>query len=63
MSRYRVRPEWPYRYRGYAPGEEFIANLEPDVEQRALRKGAIEILDDTREKLDPERVRPPRKRR
>lgn len=63
MSRYRVRPTWPFRYREYEPGEEFVANLDPDVEERAVRKGALEVLDATRERLDPARAKPPRRSR
>lgn len=58
---YRVRDEWPLAYRGHCAGEEFSANLEPDVELRAIEIGAIEILDSTRESIDGLNVTPPRK--
>lgn len=63
MSRYRVRPEWPFRYREHEPGEEFVANLDPDVELRAVSKGALEVLEARREAVDPRAVRLPRKKR
>jgi|DewCreStandDraft_4_1066084.scaffolds.fasta_scaffold46081_5 hypothetical protein len=62
MRRYRVRPTWPFRYREYEPGEEFVADLEPDVEERAVRKGALEVLDDARDPLDPASATPPKRR-
>jgi hypothetical protein len=43
MSVYRVRG--PLRYREHEPGETFEAVLEPDVEERALRHGTIEVLE------------------
>ena len=62
MSRYLVRPEWPHEYRGHKPGEEFVANLDQDAEARAVARGCIVVLDDTREKLNPKNVRKSRKR-
>lgn len=47
-----------FKYRGHAPGEEFEANLDPDVEERAVRKGTIRVLDRKRTRLEPERVSP-----
>lgn len=32
-------------YRGHEPGSEFGARLEPLAEARAIRRGAIELLD------------------
>lgn len=58
MSRYLVTSSYPYRE--HAPGEEFEANLDPDVEERAVRKGAIVVLEDKRVRLEPEQVRDPR---
>lgn len=63
MSRYLVNPEWPHEYRGHKPGEEFEANLEPDAEARAVSRGCITVLDDTRVKLDAKNVRTPQKRK
>jgi len=58
MSRYLVTGNW--RYREHHPGEEFIANLDEDVEERAVRVGAIKVLERTDTKLDPERATPPK---
>ena len=50
MSRYLVTG--PYPYREHKPGETFEANLDPDVEERAVRKGAIRVLESSRVQLD-----------
>ncbi len=42
MSVYKVKG--PLRYREHRPGETFIAELPPDVETRAVKAGAIEIV-------------------
>lgn len=34
------------KYRGHAPGEKFVADLEPDVEARALRRKNVEIISE-----------------
>lgn len=47
-------------YRGHAPGEQFVANLEPDVEKRALALGAIEIVASQRESIESLTCTPPR---
>jgi hypothetical protein len=31
-------------FRGYAPGEEFDAELDPDVERRAKERGSIRVV-------------------
>ena len=59
MSRYRVNPDWPHRYREHEPGKEFEATLEPDVEQRALARGAIRLLERSEVKLNPKNVKAP----
>lgn len=33
------------RYRGHEPGTEFTARLEPLAENRAVRRGDIEVVD------------------
>jgi hypothetical protein len=33
------------RYRGHEPGEEFVAELEPRAEVRAITRGDIELLE------------------
>jgi len=35
----------PRAYRGYQPGETFEALLPPQVEERAIRFGAVEIVE------------------
>lgn len=49
----------PRKYREHPPGEQFIADLDPDVEERAVRIGAIKVVARTSVQLDPERARPP----
>jgi len=58
VSTYKVIGKW--RYREYTPGEIFIANLESDVEARAVKAGAIEVLERADTKLDPKWATPPR---
>jgi hypothetical protein len=41
MTVYKVTG--PVAYAGHEPGEEFEAELEPDLERRALERGAIEV--------------------
>jgi hypothetical protein len=41
------------RYREHAPGERFEAYLEPAVEKRALRVGAIQIIERSTPGLQP----------
>lgn len=62
MSRYLINPDWPHAYREHKPGEEFEANLEPDVEARAVARGCLIVLDDTRVKLDPAKATAPRRK-
>ena len=46
-------------YREHKPGETFEASLPPDVEARALRRGAIEILERSTPRIQPGRWRLP----
>jgi len=55
---YRVIGKWAYRE--HQPGETFVADLEPDVEARAVKVGAIEVLARTVTRLDPTKATPPR---
>jgi hypothetical protein len=41
-------------YRGHAPGTIFEAALDPQAEQRAIERGAIEVLDRIEPSLDSE---------
>lgn len=59
MSRYLVTGM--HKYRDHATGEEFEATLEPDVEARAIARGAIKLLERSDVKLDPAGAKPPRK--
>lgn len=43
MSRYLVTA--PHPYREHKPGDTFEAELDLDVEQRAIRLGAIRLLE------------------
>ena len=58
MSVYRVTGK--LRYREHKPGELFVAELDKDVEERALRVGAIEVVERTSVHLDIRRAKPPR---
>lgn len=59
MAKYRVIGSTSYL--GYEPGEEFVAELEPDAVARALHRGDIEVLSPRRTVLDPGSVvEPPR---
>lgn len=51
MTVYRVTG--PYRYREHQPGELFEATLPPDVEARAVNRGAVEIVDANPVSLQP----------
>lgn len=46
-------------YREHEPGQTFEASLPPDVEARALKRGAIEILERSTPRIQPSRWRPP----
>jgi len=45
---YRVSGETPFD--GHQPGEEFDADLDADLEERALERGSIEIVKGTKKK-------------
>jgi hypothetical protein len=47
------------RFLGYEPGEEFVAELEPRLEERALARGTIEIVGPGDASLDPTRAELP----
>lgn len=49
-----------FKYRDHLPGEEFFANLKPDVEQRAVENGHIRILVDGPVRLDESKIRRPK---
>lgn len=51
MSIYRV--SGPLNYREHSPGELFEATLAPDVEARALKHGAIEIIERSTPRIRP----------
>jgi hypothetical protein len=57
VSIYRVTG--PRGYRGHPPGTTFEALLDPDVEARAIRHGAIELLEDSTPALQPGSYTPP----
>lgn len=44
QRRYVVRG--PHAVLGHEPGEQFIAVLDPEQEQRMLTRGSLEIVDD-----------------
>jgi hypothetical protein len=44
------------RFLGYEPGEEFVADLEAGLEERALARGTIEIVGPGDVSLDPTRA-------
>lgn len=44
------------RFLGYEPGEEFVAELEAGLEERALARGSIEIVRPGDVVLDPTRA-------
>jgi hypothetical protein len=48
------------RYREHSPGETFIADLDRDVEERAVKVGAIRVVERAVTRLDPDRATPPR---
>ena len=48
MTTYKVTT--PTGFRGYAEGEEFEAELEPFLEERALEQGQIEVVKKNEEK-------------
>lgn len=41
------------RYREHNPGDPFIAELDPEVEARALAAGAIRVIDRTPTRIEP----------
>ena len=49
----------PRRYRDHDPGDRFEADLERDVEDRAVRVGAIRVLSRQRTTITPGSFRPP----
>ena len=51
MTIYRVTGQTAYRER--KPGETFEASLAPDVEARALKRGAIEIIERSTPRIQP----------
>ena len=58
MSVYRVTGR--LKYRGHAPGQVFIATLDPEAERRAIRRGNIEVLAHGPVTLDPAKIRRPK---
>lgn len=51
MSIYRVTGR--HRYRDHSPGEVFEATLEPDAEERAVKIGAITLIERSDPQLQP----------
>jgi len=50
MTKYVV--SGPVAFDDHAPGEEFEADLDPDLEARALERGSIEIVSGQRKKKE-----------
>lgn len=50
----------PLRYREHETGETFVADLPPDVEERALMSGAIVVISREQTTVDLASARPPR---
>ncbi len=48
------------KFLGYEPGEEFIAELDYDHEQRAIARGSIEIVGEGAVALDPTHAQLPK---
>ena len=44
----------PVAFDEHPPGEEFEAELDPDLEERALERGSIEIVSGQRKKKEEE---------
>lgn len=61
MTVYRVTGTRAYR--GHAPGATFEAVLTPDSEQRALKFGAIELVERSAPGIRPGSYRLPRRRK
>lgn len=57
MSLYRVNG--PLAYREHQPGETFEAVLDPDVEERAIGRGNITLIERSTPTLRPGSYRPP----
>lgn len=47
------------RFKGFCPGETFVASLEPTLEERALTRGDIQIVERGSVSLDPARISMP----
>ena len=58
MSIYRVLSRW--RYREHELGEIFEANLEPDVERRAIELRVIELVERKETSIADTEFSPPR---
>lgn len=48
------------KFLGYAPGETFVAELDSGVEERAIARGSIEIVEEAEVALDATRASLPR---
>lgn len=57
MSLYRVTGQRAYR--GYQPGSQFEASLDPSAEQRAVARGDITVIQRSTPTIQPERYTPP----
>jgi len=44
----------PTAFDDHEPGEEFTAELDEDLEERALERGSIEVVRGTRKKKEEE---------
>ena len=58
MSIYKVTG--PSEFRGHQPGTTFEARLPEPMERRALRRGNIELVEQSTPKLQPGSYRLPR---
>jgi hypothetical protein len=50
MTKTTYKVTGPTAYKGHQPGEQFEAELTDEQEQRALERGAIEVVRTTKKK-------------